>query len=420
MHILQNKNIVLGVTGGIAAYKSAELIRLLREKQANIRVAMTEEAKAFISPLTLQTLSGQRVHTDLFDPETETAMSHITLARWADVILIAPATANIIAKLAHGIADDLLSTLCLATTAPIILAPAMNQQMWHHPATQRNREILLQEEKYFLGPDEGKQACGEFGLGRMMQPEQLIVELDHLLVTHSTHAPLSRRCAASFPAKEINQSLQDIKVLITAGPTIEPIDPVRYISNPSSGKMGYALAQAAQELGANTTLISGPTHLAPPDKIKTIFVQTAKGMYREVMNQIHGCDIFIAAAAVTDYYCQNIATQKLKKTGDSLQLTLTPTQDILLDVSRLNTIPFIVGFAAETEDLLKNAKIKLQDKQLQMIIANQVGSSEYGFNSDYNAVTVITPQQQIALPRQKKLQLARCLIEIIVKEYAAK
>jgi phosphopantothenoylcysteine decarboxylase/phosphopantothenate--cysteine ligase len=291
--------------------------------------------------------------------------------------------------------------------------------MWHHPATQRNRETMLQEGKCFLGPDEGTQACGEFGPGRMMQPEQLIAELSHLFVAHSTHVPLPRRCAANFPTMGVNQRLEDIKVLITAGPTVEPIDPVRYISNPSSGKMGYALAQAAKELGMNTTLISGPTHLARPDKINTIFVQTAKDMYREVMNQIHDCDIFIAAAAVTDYYCQNIATQKLKKTGDSLQLTLTPTQDILLDVSRLNTIPFIVGFAAETEDLLKNAKIKLQDKQLQMIIANQVGSPDYGFNSDYNAVTVMTSQQQTALPRQTKLQLARCLIEIIVNEYIA-
>ncbi len=401
MKRLHGKNILLGITGGIAAYKSADLTRRLKDAGADVRVAMTRAATEFVTPLTFQALSGNPVHTELLDENAEAGMGHIELARWADAILIAPTSANFIAKLAQGRADDLLSTLCLASEAPLAFAPAMNQAMWNDLATQENCKTLRQRGLFQFGPASGEQACGEVGEGRMMEVPELI---EHL--------------ANCFEHGE----LQAVNVMITAGPTYEPIDPVRFIGNRSSGKMGYALAEAAREAGASVTLISGPCHLATPDRVQRIDVETAEQMHRAVFNNIKQCDIFIAAAAVADYKPLEAHKQKLKKDDASLSLTLERNPDILSDVAHSPNRPFIVGFAAETENLKKNALGKLQRKNLDMIAANFVGQSkdtkqDIGFNSEYNALHVFWTDGSTQLETARKNVLARQLIQLITSHY---
>ncbi len=399
MDALKNKKILLGVTGGIAAYKSADLVRRLKENGAQVQVVMTPAAKEFITPLTLQAVSGNPVHTDLLDSSAEAAMGHIELARWADIILIAPASADFIARLAHGYANDLLSTVCLATTAKIVVAPAMNQQMWLNAATQENVQRLLGRRMDLFGPTEGSQACGEFGPGRMLEPQQLLQYLAHLLTP---------------------KLFKGEHILITAGPTREAIDPIRYISNRSSGKMGFALAEAASAAGAEVTLITGPTNLPSPYKVLRIEVESGKEMYRAVHKHIGNCDLFLAAAAVADYRCQTIAAQKIKKTKEELTLQLSPNPDILASVVNLPKLPFLVGFAAETEKVIANATKKLHGKKLDIIIANKVGTKEQGFESDYNEVTVLWKEGQLKFPLTNKKQLAANLMNLIAEQYYAK
>lgn len=398
MYQLAGKRILLGVTGGIAAYKSAVLLRLLRRYGADVRVVMTQGAREFVTPLTFQALSGKPVHTELLDLDTEAAMGHIELARWADLILIAPASANFIARFANGLADDLLSTLCLATSAPILLAPAMNQQMWLNSATQENLEKIKGRAVGILGPAEGEQACGENGPGRMLEAEVIVT-----------------MTAKSFETNILSGS----RVLVTAGPTREAIDPVRYISNRSSGKMGYAVASAALEAGADVSLVSGPVNLTEPERIKVTKVVSAVEMHNAVMKQISDIDIFISAAAVADYSLEKIADQKIKKSGAALQLTLKKNPDILADVSALQNSPFSVGFAAETENLESNAQSKLQKKKLDMIAANQVGENQ-AFDMDTNALTVYWRTGKQNFEEAPKTRLARNLINLIADQYNEK
>ncbi|EKD72220.1 MAG: Phosphopantothenoylcysteine decarboxylase/phosphopantothenate-cysteine ligase [uncultured bacterium] len=391
---LTNKRILLGVTGGIAAYKSADVARRLREAGAEVRVVMTAHAKEFITPLTLQAVSGNPVHTDLFDVAAEAAMGHIELARWADAILIAPATADFIARLVAGTANDLLTTLCLASKAPLAIAPAMNQGMWKNPATEVNVEMLKTKGITLLGPGDGSQACGDMGPGRMLEAVELIDGVAKLFQTGS---------------------LSGKRVLITAGPTREFIDPVRYISNVSSGKMGYALASAALEAGALVTLISGPVSLSQPDRVKYVGVIHAEEMYQAVMAHVNECDIFLSVAAVSDYRVNQIASQKMTKTEEIFTLTLERNPDILKSVAMLPKRPFVIGFAAETEHLQKNARDKLIKKKLDMIIANYVGNQQ-GFEQDNNAVTVLTQDEEHELTSAPKTKLARELISLIAKK----
>lgn len=395
------KNILLGVTGGIAAYKSAELTRRLKDAGAEVRVAMTRAATEFVTPLTFQALSGHPVHTELLDENAEAGMGHIELARWADAILVAPASANFIAKLAQGRADDLLSTLCLASKAPLAFAPAMNQAMWHNPATQANCATLRQRGLRQFGPASGEQACGEVGEGRMLEVPELIDQLAHCFE---------------------HGALEGVHIMITAGPTYEPIDPVRFIGNRSSGRMGYALAEAAREAGAVVTLISGPCHLATPDRVKRVDVETAAQMHKAVFDHLPQCDIFIAAAAVADYRPVEPRHQKIKKDGESLSLTLTRNPDILHDVAHAPNRPLVVGFAAETENLEKNARDKLARKNLDMIAANLVGQSktekqDIGFNSEYNALHVFWADGATTLELARKSALARQLMQLITNHY---
>lgn len=398
---LSGKRIVVGVTGGIAAYKSAELVRQLMGLGAQVQVVMTESAQAFITPLTLQALSGREVRTHLLDPSAEAAMGHIELARWADLVLVAPASANFLARLAYGFADDLLATLCLATAAPVAVAPAMNQQMWRNPATEANIARLRQRAVHLLGPADGAQACGDVGPGRMLEP-----------------AELARRAAALF-AEPV---LAGRKVVITAGPTREAIDPVRYISNHSSGKMGYALAEAARSAGADTWLISGPTSLAAPAGVHTIAVTTAFEMREAALTAAQDADLFIAAAAVADYRPRQIAEQKIKKSAATEPvLHLIPNPDIVAEVAALRPLrPFTVGFAAETEALLEHAERKRIAKGLDMIIANDVSAPGIGFNSDDNAVTVLCAAGHKPFSARPKAQLARELIVDIAARLAPK
>ncbi|MFT5396334.1 MAG: phosphopantothenoylcysteine decarboxylase/phosphopantothenate--cysteine ligase [Gammaproteobacteria bacterium] len=398
MYQLTGKRILLGVTGGIAAYKAAVLLRLLRQHGAEVRVVMTRNACEFITPLTLQALSGKPVHTELLDLETESAMGHIDLARWADLVLIAPASANFIARYSNGFAEDLLSTLCLATISPVMLAPAMNQQMWLNPATQENLGKIKARGIAVIGPAEGDQACGENGPGRMLEPEEI----------------------ASLAAKSFETNiLSGSRLLVTAGPTREAIDPVRYISNRSSGRMGYAIAMAAIEAGAEVSLVSGPVNLSAPDRADLIKVTSAAEMYSAVMQKISGTDIFISAAAVADYSLQTIAEQKIKKSSDSYELSLQKNPDILAEVASLNSPPFTVGFAAETENLELNAQTKLRSKKLDMIAANQVGE-DLGFDSDMNALTVFWGAEHKQLQKASKTRLARTLITLIADRYNEK
>lgn len=398
MYQLTGKRILLGVTGGIAAYKSAILLRLLRQQGADVRVVMTRNAVEFITPLTLQALSGKPVHMELLDLETESAMGHIELARWADLILVAPASANFIARFANGFAEDLLSTLCLAANSPIMMAPAMNQQMWLNPATQENVARLKTRGIVIIDPAEGDQACGENGPGRMLEPEAI--------------TPI---VAKSFETNILTGS----RLLITAGPTREAIDPVRYISNRSSGRMGYAVARAALEAGADVSVISGPVNIPVPERAKLIKVISAKEMYDAVMQTVSDTDIFIATAAVADYRLQSASKQKIKKSNDSFELTLMKNPDILTEVAALDNAPFTVGFAAETENLEINAQKKLQAKRLDMIAANQVGDAA-GFDSDVNALTVFWKTGQKKLQQAPKEKLARYLINLVADYYNEK
>ncbi len=396
---LTSKRILLGVTGGVAAYKAADLVRRLREAGAEVRVVMTRAATQFVTPLTFQALSGNPVHLDLLDPEAEAGMGHIQLARWADAVLVAPATADFMARLAHGLADDLLSTLCLATDAPLALAPAMNRLMWANPATQDNRRVLESRGVHLFGPAEGGQACGETGPGRMLEPAELV-----------------ERVAGLFAPGR----LSGLTVLITAGPTREAIDPVRFIGNRSSGKMGYAVAEAAAEAGAQVVLVSGPVALPAPPRVECVRVESAEEMHRAVMARAGACDIFIAAAAVADYRPRVQAGQKIKKDRQELELVLERTPDILAAVAALPQRPFVVGFAAETERLEEHAHAKRIRKNLDLIAANQVGRPGSGFESDDNALQVYWEGGSEALPLMPKSRLARQLISIIAERYHAK
>ncbi|MDN4503026.1 bifunctional phosphopantothenoylcysteine decarboxylase/phosphopantothenate--cysteine ligase CoaBC [Alteromonadaceae bacterium BrNp21-10] len=396
MSVLANKNILLGISGGIAAYKTPDLVRKLKAQGANVRTVVTQSAKAFVTPLSLQAVSGYPVAEDLLDPAAEAAMGHIELAKWAEHILIAPATANIMAKLAQGLADDLLSTLCLASNAPISLAPAMNQQMWHASATQHNLATLQSRGVNILGPGEGEQACGDVGLGRMLEPEQLVDALSELF---------------------IKPILAGKRILITAGPTREAIDPVRYISNHSSGKMGYALAQAAIELGAEVSLVSGPTAISAPSLCKLTSVESAEQMLAAVLEQVPQCDIFISCAAVADYKVADVATQKIKKNDEKLSLTFVKNPDILATVAALPNPPFTLGFAAETQDIEKYARDKLTRKKLKMIAANDVSAADIGFNSDNNAISLFWQDGQQQLAKNTKLNLAKQLLTILSQHY---
>lgn len=398
MQPLINKQVVLGVSGGIAAYKSAELIRRLRDAGAEVRVVMTKAAREFITPMTLQALSGHPVHGDLLDPEAEAAMGHIELARWADLVLIAPATADLMARLAQGRGDDLLTTLVLATDAPIALAPAMNQAMWRDAATQANLELLLARKVFVFGPGSGDQACGDVGPGRMLEPTDI-----------------AARAAECFQ----RGILSGKHVLINAGPTREAIDPVRYISNHSSGKMGFALAEAAVEAGARVTLVAGPVNLPTPARVQRVDVVSAMDMLAACEAALPA-DLFIASAAVADYRPANCAEQKMKKTPDSddgMTLTLVRNPDILATLAEHPQRPWTVGFAAETHDLMNYAADKLQRKKLDLIIANDVSQSGIGFNSDDNAVTLIDRAlNSVSLPRASKAKLAREIIARIASQ----
>ena len=396
MQRLANKRIIVGITGGIAAYKSAELVRRLQDHGADVRVVMTQAAQSFITPLTLQALSGKPVHLDLLDTEAEAAMGHIELARWGDAIVVAPASADFIARFVHGHGNDLLTTLCLAARCPIAVAPAMNQAMWASPANRENIERLRARQVPLFGPAEGSQACGDTGPGRMLEPDLIAWQVAELFQTGA---------------------LTGKKVVITAGPTREAIDPVRFISNHSSGKMGYALAQAASDAGASVTLISGPVNLACPDRVSRVDVVSARDMLEAALNHLPA-DIFIATAAVADYRPDTEATQKIKKQGkgDPMTLTLVENPDIVATVAARPDKPYVVGFAAETRDVLEYARAKIRRKHLDMIVANDVSQAGIGFNSDENAVTAIWPDQETPIALASKSRIASQLIDLIAQK----
>lgn len=414
MNTLNGKHIVIGITGGIAAYKSADLTRRLQAAGADVRIVMTTAATEFVTPLTFQALSGYPV---FFDNAEDTGssgasagMKHIELARWADVIIIAPASANTIAKLAHGRADNLLTTLCLASEAIKCFAPAMNRVMWDDKSTQANCKMLVDKNWFQFGPASGSLACGEIGEGRMLEVSDILIELAHCF---------------NFGG------MQGLNLVITAGPTYEAIDPVRYIGNRSSGRMGYAIAQAALEAGANVTLISGPSHLTAPEASTFVAVESAAQMQQAVLSAITGCHIYISTAAVADYRVSNIASQKIKKTATELTLQLTKNDDIISAVASHQARPYVVGFAAETENVIANAKEKLLRKNMDMIVANNVSNADdepspdkldIGFNSDYNALHVFWAQQQKIIGEQhfaiaRKTALAKQLISLIAQQY---
>ncbi len=394
---MQGKRILLGVTGGIAAYKAAELVRRLIERGAEVQVVMTAAAREFVTPTTFQALSGRAVRTELWDPAAEAAMGHIELARWADLVLIAPASADFLARLAHGLADDLLATLCLATSAPLAVAPAMNHQMWSHAATQANVAVLAARSVRILGPGVGDQACGETGPGRMLEPLEIAAAIAPLLA----------------PA---GSALTGRRVLITAGPTRECIDPVRFVTNRSSGKMGFAVAQAMQEAGAEVVLITGPVCLATPPGVRRIDVESCEQMHAAVLCELPGAAIFIGTAAVADYRPVTCAEHKIKKRSEALTLSMTRTPDILADVALRRPRPFVVGFAAETQAVEQQARDKLTAKHLDMIAANEVGHSK-GFDTEQNALLVLWPGGRRELPTASKCELARELTRIIISRY---
>ena len=398
MQTLTNKRVLLGVTGGIAAYKSAELVRRLQDQGADVRVVMTRGAAEFITSLTLQALSQHPVHTELLNPEMESAMGHIELARWADLVLVAPATADFMARLVAGRGDDLLTTLCLAAECPLAVAPAMNQAMWANPSTQQNCTSLANRGIHLFGPGAGLQACGETGLGRMLDIDEIVTQASGLFT--------SGIMAGS-------------RVLITAGPTREAIDPVRFITNHSSGKQGYALATAAIEAGASVTIVSGPTHLDPPDRANCVFVTSTNEMYNAVQQAIQDVDIFIGVAAVADYRPVTVSEQKIKKSAapsnNGITLELVENPDIIASVANSEPKPFTVGFAAETENIIEYARQKLVAKNLDMIIANDVGDDDIGFNSDQNRTTILWPDRTQEIPIMSKSAMASRIIELIAE-----
>ncbi|MBI6548064.1 bifunctional phosphopantothenoylcysteine decarboxylase/phosphopantothenate--cysteine ligase CoaBC [Xenorhabdus lircayensis] len=398
---LSGKQIVLGISGGIAAYKTAELVRRLRDRGAQVRVVMTPAAEAFITPLTLQAVSGHPVSDDLLDPAAEAAMGHIELAKWADLIILAPATADLLARLTAGMANDLVTTICLASAAPIAVAPAMNQQMYRAQATQHNLKVLKERHVLIWGPDEGSQACGDVGPGRMLEP-MAIVEL-----------------ATQHFSTE--QDFADLSITITAGPTREALDPVRFISNHSSGKMGFSIAQAAAERGAKVTLITGPVNLLTPQGVKRIDVTNALEMHEQVQAMAASQNIFIGCAAVSDYRFKQIATEKIKKQGDEITFTLVKNPDIVASVAAMEkNRPFVVGFAAETQNVEEYARGKLKQKHLDLICANDVSLTGHGFNSDTNALHLFWHDGRIHLPHSGKLQLSHRLLDEILERYDEK
>ena len=393
------KNILLGITGSIAAYKTPELIRSFRANGMSVRVVLSESAKKFVTKTTLQAVSSNEVRSSLWDEKAEAAMSHIELARWADCILVAPTTANFMSKLVYGSAEDLLTTLCVASEAPIIISPAMNSVMWANKAVEENKKILNERGVGIIEPEYGDQACGEIGKGRMPEPD---VILDYIENKYSLSSPLRSK-----------------KILITAGPTREAIDPIRYISNRSSGKMGYAMASAFSYFGCDVTLISGPSHLPAPDGVKMVKVESTQEMFEAVHNNLPKVEIFISAAAVSDYQCDNLLSQKIKKQGETLSLKLTKSPDILSSVAEQKKPPFTVGFAAETENLKKYAKEKLRLKSLDMIIANKVGKN-LGFDVDENAVSVFWNGGEKRFKKKRKTILAQQLVELITERFCLK
>jgi phosphopantothenoylcysteine decarboxylase/phosphopantothenate--cysteine ligase len=387
---INGKRILLGLTGGVAAYKAAQLLRLFTKAGADVRVVMTEAATRFIGPVTLQALSGQTVHTDLWDPRIADNMAHIELSRDRDLMLVAPASADFIAKVANGLADDLLSTLAIARRCPLLVAPAMNVEMWSNPAVQRNVKLLASDGVRVLGPAAGDQACGEIGLGRMLEPEEIFAAIEAL-----------------FAPGAGGSALKGKRVLVTAGPTFEPIDPVRGITNVSSGKMGYAVAQAAVEAGAEVTLVSGPTALAAPAGVTRVDVKTARDMHAAVMVRAKKSDIFIAVAAVADYHVVGAQAQKIKRSEGNLTIELAPNPDILAEVARLPRPPFCVGFAAETEKLREHAQAKRKKKKVPLLAANL---AQHAFGQDDNALTLFDDQGVHELARAPKIVLARQLL----------
>ncbi len=406
LSVIPNKNILLAVTGGIAAYKSAILVRRLKDAGFSVPVVMTQRAQAFITPLTFQALSGHPVHTQLLDPEAEAGMGHIELARWADLLLIAPASCDSLAKFAAGLADDLLSTLYLATNAPVWVAPAMNQQMWAAKATQRNLATLVEDGVHVIMPTSGSQACGDVGLGRMPEPEDIVKQV------HSYFHKNQRAMVEKFGM------LAGKKVVITAGPTREAIDPVRYISNHSTGKMGFALAAACYAAGAQVTLLAGPVSLDTPNGVQRINVQSAVHMLEHSLQLLDdGCDIFIATAAVADYRVAEVAEHKIKKSGDELNVNLLKNPDIVATIAQQEQRPFMVGFAAETRNIEAYAQDKLLAKKLDMIACNDVSRSDIGFASDENAMTVFFAEhyqmEKRDLEKASKQDIAQQLVESI-------
>jgi len=396
---MQGKRVLLGITGGIAAYKSPDLVRRLRERGAEVQVVMTAAAARFVTATTFQAVSGRSVRTDLWDSAAEAAMGHIELARWADAVLIAPASADFLARLASGRADDLLATLCLATEAPIAVAPAMNHLMWANAATRANVAQLVARGVLVLGPATGDQACGETGEGRMLEPLELAEQLAALLAAGG--------------------ELAGRRVLITAGPTRERLDPVRFVSNRSSGKMGFAVAQAARAAGAEVILVSGPVSLPTPPGVTRIDVESAADMLAAVLRELPGTDVFVSTAAVADYRPVRAASQKIKKSSDTLELSLERTPDVLATVAARSERPFVVGFAAETESVEQNARTKLMKKNLDMIAANEVGDDK-AFDSDENQLIVLARGARYELGRAGKLALARGLVSLIARELAAR
>ncbi|MDT1068011.1 bifunctional phosphopantothenoylcysteine decarboxylase/phosphopantothenate--cysteine ligase CoaBC [Providencia stuartii] len=395
---LLGKKIVLGISGGIAAYKIPELTRRLRDEGAIVRVVMTHGAKAFITPLTLQAVSGHPVSDDLLDPSAEAAMGHIELAKWADIIILAPATADLIARVTSGMANDLLTTICLASAAPIAVVPAMNQQMYRATATQENLIKLKQRQYIIWGPDNGSQACGDVGPGRMIDPLEIV-----------------RLTCEHFRSRT---NLQGVKIMITAGPTREDLDPVRFISNHSSGKMGFAIAEAASQRGAQVTLIAGPVNLATPSGVTRVDVISALDMYEQVHHTIAQQDIFIGCAAVADYRAKTIAENKIKKQGDEVAITLVKNPDIVASVGQLTqNRPYVVGFAAETQNVEEYARQKRQQKQLDLICANDVSLADNGFNSDNNALHLFDAFGDVRLPHSSKLELSHRLLDEILQRY---
>ena len=394
MKQLANKHILLCVTGGIAAYKAAEIIRLFKTSGANVRVLMTEAAQEFITPLTMQALSGNQVHTDLLDTDAEAAMGHIELAKWSDIVLIAPCSANSIARLASGKGDDLMTAVCLAAESKIYIAPAMNQAMWSDSRTQENYKKLIKNSFISIGPDSGEQACGDEGFGRMSEPQNIVNEI-----------------ASSFSAG----LLAGKKILITAGPTREKIDPVRYISNRSSGKMGFSIAEAARDEGGLVSIISGPVSLETPDEIKRIDVESAEEMFKEVYKVINDFDLFISTAAVSDFKPEKYKNQKIKKGKkiDNVSMELIKNKDILKSVSNNKGDLKVIGFAAETQNIIENAKKKLSEKNLDLIIANDVSDTTIGFDSDENEVYLITNKIEKKIDKVSKKKLSRNIVEFI-------